>query len=130
MDLGLSDQYAQVLTLCIKVLVSRPLKVRKIIFYEGSIEELKYNLNKELWEEVFVEPDVNGKFNVFIDIFCYYFDMCFPLKLANQSSLQRKSWITQGIMKSSRRLCWLNGLQRKMALTGEEQVYIHNYLMI
>jgi exonuclease III len=45
MDLGLSDHYAQVLTLCIKVLVSRPLKFRKIICYEGSIEELKYNLN-------------------------------------------------------------------------------------
>jgi hypothetical protein len=63
MDFGLSDHYAQVLTLCIKVLVSRPLKVRMRIFDEGSIKELKYNLNKELWEEVFVEPDVNGKFN-------------------------------------------------------------------
>jgi hypothetical protein len=75
MDLGLSDYYAQVLTLSIKVLVSRPLKVRKRIFDAGSIEELKYNLNKELWKEVFVEPDVNGEFNVFMDIFCYYCDM-------------------------------------------------------
>jgi hypothetical protein len=64
MVLGLSDRYAQVLTLCIKVLVSRPLKFRKRIFDEGSTEELKYNLNKVLWEEVYVEPDVNGKFNV------------------------------------------------------------------
>jgi hypothetical protein len=112
MDLGLSDHYAQVLTICIKVLVSRPLEVRKRIFDEGSIEELKYNLNKQLWEEVLVEPEVNGKCNVFMDIFCYYFDKCFPLKLVDQSSLQRKSWISRGIMKSSRRLCWLNGLQR------------------
>jgi hypothetical protein len=111
-------------------LVSRPLKVGKRIFYEGSIEELKYNLNKELWEEVFVEPDVNGKFNVFMDLFCYYFDIRFPLKLVNQSSLHRKSWITQGIKMSSTRLCWFNGLQRKTDLTGEEQVYIHNHRMI
>jgi hypothetical protein len=76
MDLGLSDHYAQVLTLCIKALVSKLLKVRKRIFDEGSIDELKYNLNKELWEEVFVEPDVNGKFNVFMDI-CYYFVFSF-----------------------------------------------------
>jgi hypothetical protein len=62
-DLGLSDHYVHVLTLCPKVLVSRPLEVKKRIFDEGSIE-LKYNLNKELWEEVFVEHDVNGKFNV------------------------------------------------------------------
>jgi hypothetical protein len=54
--------------------VSKPLKVRKRIFYEGSLE-YKYNLNKELWEEMFVEPDVNGKFNVFMDFFaiCYVF---------------------------------------------------------
>jgi hypothetical protein len=76
---------------------------------EGSIEELKYNLNTELWEELFVEPDVNEKCNVFMDIFCYYSDMCFILKLVTHSSLQKKSWITQGTMKSSRRLCWLNG---------------------
>jgi hypothetical protein len=41
MDLGLSDHHAEVLTLCIKVLVSRLLKDRKRIFYEGSIEEYK-----------------------------------------------------------------------------------------
>jgi potassium voltage-gated channel Eag-related subfamily H protein 8 len=79
---------------------------------------------------MFVEPDVNGKFNAFMEIFCYYFDMCFPSKLVNQSSLQRTNWITQGIKTSSRRLCWLNGLQRKMDLTGEEQAYIHNYRII
>jgi hypothetical protein len=130
MDLGLSDHYAQVLTIGMKVPVNRTLRVRKRIFDEGSIEEFKYNLNKELWEVVFVEPNVNGKFNAFMDIFGYYFDMCFPLKLVNQSSLQRKSWITQGIKKSSRRLCWLNGLQRKMDLTEGEQAYIHRYRMI
>jgi hypothetical protein len=69
MDLGLSDHYAQVLAICIKVLVSRLLKVRKRIFDEESIKELKYNLNKELWEEVFVEPDVNVKVIVFMDFF-------------------------------------------------------------
>jgi hypothetical protein len=44
MHLGLSDHHAEVLTLCIKVLVSRPLKVRKRILDEGSIEELKLML--------------------------------------------------------------------------------------
>jgi hypothetical protein len=94
MDLGLSDHYAQVLTLFIKVLVSRPLKVRKRIFDEGSMEEMKYKLNKEVWEEVLAETDANEKCNVFMDTFCYYFDMCFPLRLVNQSSIQRKGWIT------------------------------------
>jgi hypothetical protein len=72
------DYHAQVLTIGVKVPVNRTLRVRKRIFDEGSIEELKYNLNKELWGVVFVEPDVNGKFDVFMDTLCYYIDMCFP----------------------------------------------------
>jgi hypothetical protein len=75
MDLGLSDHYAQVLTIGVKVPMNSTLRVRKRIYDEGSIGELKYNLNKELWEVVFEEPDVNGKFNVFMDTFYYYFDM-------------------------------------------------------
>jgi hypothetical protein len=63
MDLGLSDHYAQVLTIGVKALVNRTLRVKKRIFDERSREEPKYNLNKELWEVVFVEPDVYGKFN-------------------------------------------------------------------
>jgi hypothetical protein len=89
MDFGLSNHYAQVLTIGVKAPVNRALGVKKRIFDE-STEELKYNLNKELWEVVFVEPDVNGKFNAFMEIFCYHFDMCFSLNLVNQSSLQRK----------------------------------------
>jgi hypothetical protein len=70
--------------------MSRPLKALKRIFVEGSVEELQYNLNKESWKEVLLEADVNGKFDVFIEIFHYHFDRCFPLKLVNQSRLQKK----------------------------------------
>jgi hypothetical protein len=74
-----------------------------IMYFIVSVYCEVYILIK-LWEVVFVESNVNGKFNAFMDIFGYYFDMCFPIKLVNQSSLQRKSWITQGIKKSIRRL--------------------------
>jgi hypothetical protein len=50
--------------------MSRPLKVSKRIFDEGSVQELQYNLNKESSKEVLLESDVNGKFDVFMDIFC------------------------------------------------------------
>jgi hypothetical protein len=59
-------------------------------------------------------------------LWIFVITLCFPLKLVNHSRLQRKSWVTQGIMKSSRRLCWLNGLQRRTDLT-EEQAFIHKY---
>jgi hypothetical protein len=130
MDLGLSDHYAQVLSIYIENFVRRSLKVRKRIFDEGGMGELLYNLNKGLWQDVFLESDVEGKFNVFMDTFHYYFDMVFSLKLFKQSRLQKKGWVTQGIKKSSKWMCWLNSMQKKINLTGEEQAYIHRYQMI
>jgi hypothetical protein len=109
--------------------MSRPLKVRKRIFDEGSVEELQYNINKESWKEVLLDPDLNGNFDAFMNILHYHFDRCFPLKLVNQSRLQKKSWITQGIRKSSERLHWLNRLQKEIDLTVE-QVYTHKYRLV
>jgi hypothetical protein len=106
------------------------LKVRKRVFDERGMEELQYVLSKESWQEVYLESDVNGKFSVFANIFHYYFDMVFPLKLYNQNKLQKKGWVTQGIRMSSKRMRWLNNLQKKTNLTGEEQDYIHRYRMI
>jgi hypothetical protein len=40
---------------------------------------------------MFLEPEVNGKLVVFMNIFHYHFDMCFPFKLVNQGRLQKKS---------------------------------------
>jgi hypothetical protein len=130
MDLGFSDHHAQTLSICTKDCASTPLKVKKRIFDKGRVEELQCNLKKELWKEVLLEPDVNRKLDVFVDIFRYYFDMCFLLKLVNPSRLQKKSWVTHGIKKSSKRLGWLNTLKKKMDLTEEEQVYIHKYRIV
>jgi hypothetical protein len=105
MNLGFSDHYAQILSICTKCSMNTPLKVMKTTFDEGSVKELHYNnLNKESWKEVLLEPDVNGKFDVFKFFPHYHFDRYFPLKFVNQSRLQKKSWITQGIKKSSVRL--------------------------
>jgi hypothetical protein len=130
MDLRFLDHYAQVLCIYIENLVRGLLKVRKGIFYEEGREELQYNLNKESWQDVFLESDVNGKFNVFMDTFHYYFDMVFPLTLFNQSRLHKKGWVTQGIKKYGKRMCCLNSLQKKINLTGEEQACIYRYRMI
>jgi hypothetical protein len=109
--------------------MSMPLRVLKRIFVGGSVEELQYNLNKESWKEELLEAYVNGKFDVFIEIFHCHFDRYFPLKLVNQSRLQKKIRITQGIKKSSARLRWLNRLRKGIDLTAE-QVYTHKYRRI
>ncbi|PNF13688.1 hypothetical protein B7P43_G15271 [Cryptotermes secundus] len=130
MNLGFSDHYAQVLSIRTENSVRRPIKVMRRMFNEGGMEELQYILNRELRQDVFLGCDVNGKFKVFMDTFHYYFDMIFPLKLFNQSKQQKKGWVTLGIRKSSKRMSWLNSLQKRTNLTGKEWEYIHKYRMI
>jgi hypothetical protein len=72
----------------VKAPVNRTLRVKKRIFDERSIEELKYKLNKELWEALFVEPDVNGKFNSAVGE-CESFGLYVTNKLKTYSSHTR-----------------------------------------
>jgi hypothetical protein len=72
------------------------------VFKEEGIKEFQYVLNKETWQELFLESEVNAKFNTFMDTFLYYFDTVFPLKLVQWREPQRKIWVTQRIKTSSR----------------------------
>jgi hypothetical protein len=92
MDLGFSDHYAQVFSICTENCSSRPQSVRKRVFNEEGIKELQYVLNKETWQEMFLESEVNAKFNNFVDTFLYYFDTVIPLKVVKWREPQRKSW--------------------------------------
>jgi hypothetical protein len=76
---------------------------------------------------MFLESEVNAKFNTFTDTFLYYFDTVFPLKVAQWREPQRKSWATQGIKTSSRHMQWLNSLEKKIINMRENQAYISKY---
>jgi hypothetical protein len=76
---------------------------------------------------MFLESEVNAKFNTFMDTFLYYFDTVFPLKAVQWREPQRKCWVTQGIKTSSRRMRWLNGLEKKITNARENQAYISKY---
>jgi hypothetical protein len=104
MDLGFSNHYAQVLSICTENHSSRPQRVRKRVFKEEGIKELQYVLNKETWQEMFLESEVNAKFNTFMDTFLYYFDTVFPLKVVQWREPQRKSWVMEVIKTSSRHM--------------------------
>jgi hypothetical protein len=56
------------------------------------------------WQEVFLESDLDAKFNVFMDIFQYVFDIALPLRLVQLRNSSRNSCITQDIKISSKRM--------------------------
>lgn len=61
------------------------------------------SLSSLKWTEVTDEQNLNDAFNVFHDMFCLFFNLCFPIERykvkANGSS---PTWITKGIRKSSK----------------------------
>ena len=44
-------------------------------FTEKSIDEFKCLLNKESWKQVFKTSEVSANLQVYMDTFCYYFNL-------------------------------------------------------
>jgi predicted outer membrane repeat protein len=129
-ELGLSDHCAQVLPVLLKNSISMPQRIMRRQFGEGNIREFQYLLNKVTWHEVFLETEVDDKFNVFMEIFQYLFDIAFPVKLVRLRNSSRNSWITQGIKISSKKMRFLNVLKKKTNITREVLTYISRYRII
>jgi hypothetical protein len=68
---------------------------------KDNIYDFQMRLSYESWGSVFNNSDINSSFNNFLNIFLRYFYSSFPL---HQRSKQKpKSWITPGIIVSSKR---------------------------
>jgi hypothetical protein len=101
MELGMSDHYAQILSIPIKTHSIRSYKVFERELNEENMQEFLYLLQQESWQDVYREVDANTKFNKFLDNFIHYYDIAFPIRLIPKREAIRKHWITQGIKNSS-----------------------------
>jgi hypothetical protein len=97
-----------------KTQVSVNKRVLKRRFRENNIREFKYLLNKETWQEVLTETEVNTKFEVFMNLFMHSFDAAFPLEYTNEKRPPSNGWITQGIKKFGKKLRLLNILNKHL----------------
>jgi hypothetical protein len=105
MDLGLSDHYAQILSIPILDFSNIPYRIEKRQFSEANVQEFLYLLNQVTWQEGYVESDVNAKFNTFMDVFLYCYNIAFPIKTVHVRDTIKNNWITQGIKISSKKRC-------------------------
>jgi hypothetical protein len=113
----------------VKTIMRKCKEIKSKQYFEKSIEEFKCLLNnKESWQEVFQTSEVNSALQVFMDHLGYYFNMAFPYKLINCSKTCNSKWITKGIKISSKRMRFLNSVQRKFTLSREAQAYLFNIL--
>jgi hypothetical protein len=96
-ELGLSDHYAQILTLSIPDPSNTPYRIKKRQFSEANVQEFFCLLNQETLQEVYEESDDNAKFNTFMDIFLHCYNTAFPIKTVSVRDKIKNKWITQGI---------------------------------
>jgi hypothetical protein len=130
MDLGLSDHYAQILTIPVLDFSNIAYRIKKRQFSEANVQEFLYLLNKVTWQEVYVESDVNAKFNTFMDVFLYCYNTAFPMKTVHVRDTIKNNWITQGIKFSSKKMR-LPDKQRKMTVMKTKDLeYIGQYRKI
>jgi len=104
LDLGYSDHLAQLLHIKSKTLLKGPITTYKRFFMDKNVEEFQYLLQKEKLDEVFASIETNTSFNNFMDTFCYYLNIAFPVKATYVKESIVNKWITKGIIVSRNRL--------------------------
>lgn len=87
--------------------------VVKRIFSEDNIKSFYSNLENEDWMSVLRVGCVDQAFSRFHDLFSYYFNLSFPLKIIKSKTKQRNKWITSEVVKSSMELKDLYKLKAK-----------------
>jgi hypothetical protein len=75
-------------------------KVRQI--NEETIKNFQSELENENWEEVYLQNDVNDKFNIFLNTFLVKYENCFPVTYKRNGYNDNK-WIPEGIRISRKR---------------------------
>ena len=126
-ELGSSDHQAQVLSVSHKTPTSVIKRVLKRHFRDYNIREFQYLSEKETWQEVFREKEVNAEFKAFMNIVLHLFDIAFPLKFRHIKKPQRNGWIAKGIKISSKKMRGLNMLKKQSDLTEGVKNYITKY---
>jgi hypothetical protein len=97
---------------------------------EKNMEEFRYLLQKENWDEVCVPNEPNTSFNIFMDTFLYYFNIVFPVKDMYVKESIVKKWIIKDIIVSRTKLRLLYNMRRSLNLSMESIKYIQNYRLI
>jgi len=127
-ELGLSHHQAQALPVLCKNHASVNRIILKRNFGDNTIREFEYLLEKETWQEVFSETEVNAKFKVFMNSVLHSFDIAFPLELRHRKKPLMNGWITQGMF--SKKMRFLNMIKTQPNLTEDATIYVAKYKII
>lgn len=79
-ELGYSDHFAHVMNKVVENPKVHPEKIIRRVFSKRNIETLKSHLKNELWEDIYLQTEVNRAYSPFLTKFLNYFYKIFPKK--------------------------------------------------
>lgn len=125
----ISDHNAQLLSFDLPQTGSNIGNVRKRDFSDENKNYFQFLLAKEMWQEVYLEPDVNKKFEVFHNTFSSLFNIAFPVKVKrNRKITKKKPWITRNIIEEG---IFIRDLYKQTKLSNNPDLKIrYNILKI
>ena len=91
MDLGLSDHYAQIVSILIPKFNNKLYRMKKRKFNETNTQEFHYLLNHVTWQEVCWESEINAKFSAFMEVFLHCYNINFPIKTVHMRNTIKKT---------------------------------------
>jgi len=94
-DLGLSDHYAQIITIPTLEFNNTLYRIKKRKLNKDNTQEFHYLLNQITWQEVYGESEISAKFSAFMDAFLYYYNSAFPIKIVHMGDTIK----TTGLLK-------------------------------
>jgi len=95
-----------------------------------GVQEFLYILNQVIWQEVYVEQDVNAKFSTFMDVFLHCCNNAFPIKTEHMRDTIKNKWITPGIKISSKRMQLPDNQRKTTVMENKFLEYIDQYKKI
>ena len=97
---GLSDNDVQIIIIYnVTYIMKQNQRYTRRVINESSLLDFQINLSYELWDDIFVDSDVDIMFNNFLNTYLRILNSCFRIT-KSQSTGANKSWITPGIIKS------------------------------
>jgi len=107
-----------------KKIPNGPLRIYTRHFTDYNVEEFKYLIQEESWNEVFECEEPNNSFKQFMNTFTYYFNTAFPIKVKLGKNFIENKWITKGLIIFRNKLRLLYNIKRTTSLSIEASKYI------
>lgn len=101
MDFALSDHTAQILRCHVKkVCLIKSWKIKRRDHNEGNLTKFKYCIEKLTFSEM-TTCDPNVVYNIFINLFTLFYNLCFAYKYISINTHRKPNWISRGLKACS-----------------------------